>query len=127
MLVHKPVIKPYKDIQFKLVEEYIYGDIKIPAGYNTDGASIPRIFWSFYPPFKSEYFSACLIHDYLCSRAIHSKSYSEALIKYLEADRIFLEVLKELNVSKKTQFIFYNFVKYKHIINTKLKLYKLKD
>ena len=38
----------------------------VPAGYQTDGASVPAIFWSLYPPFTGKYRAAAVIHDYFC-------------------------------------------------------------
>jgi hypothetical protein len=38
----------------------------VPAGYETDGASVPTIFWSPYPPFTGKYRAAAVIHDYYC-------------------------------------------------------------
>src|SRR5262249_15022875 len=38
----------------------------VPAGYETDGASVPAIFWSLYPPFTGKYRAAAVIHDYYC-------------------------------------------------------------
>jgi hypothetical protein len=39
---------------------------KVPAGTKTDGASIPRILWTAFPPFTGKYRSAAVIHDYYC-------------------------------------------------------------
>lgn len=41
-----------------------YGVITVPAGFITDGASIPRLFWTALMPF-GPYFAAAIIHDYL--------------------------------------------------------------
>jgi hypothetical protein len=43
-----------------------YGIITVPAGFITDGASIPRLFWTALMPF-GPYFAAAIIHDYLYS------------------------------------------------------------
>lgn len=43
-----------------------HGVIEVPEGFVTDGASIPRIFWSILGPFGS-YLKAAVIHDYLYS------------------------------------------------------------
>lgn len=39
--------------------------IKIPKGFITDGATIPKIFWNILSPYGN-YFYAVLLHDYLC-------------------------------------------------------------
>jgi hypothetical protein len=38
----------------------------VPAGIETDGASIPRVLWIAYPPFTGKYRSAAVVHDYFC-------------------------------------------------------------
>ena len=40
--------------------------ITIPSGFVTDLASVPRAFWSFFPPF-GKYTTAAIIHDFLYS------------------------------------------------------------
>jgi hypothetical protein len=55
---------------FKLLSIFRYrsslGVITVPKGFITDGASIPRIFWSLLGPF-GPYFQAAIVHDYLYS------------------------------------------------------------
>jgi Protein of unknown function (DUF1353) len=38
----------------------------VPAGTETDGASVPRAFWVAYPPFTGKYRRAAVVHDYYC-------------------------------------------------------------
>ena len=62
------VVEPVSPDRFQLIEPLDvmaqYG-IYIPAGYITDGASVPRLFWMFFPPNKPEYLRAAVIHDYV--------------------------------------------------------------
>lgn len=37
----------------------------IPAGFVSDGASVPRALWRLYPPF-GKYLEAAVVHDYFC-------------------------------------------------------------
>lgn len=52
-----------------------------PENTETDGASIPKIFWSFGHPFEAPYRAAAVIHDYECKikerpwRAVHKMFY----------------------------------------------------
>jgi hypothetical protein len=62
-----------------------WGQITIPTGFLTDGASIPRIFWNILSPF-GDYFAAALVHDYLYSPANH-------WFTRAESDQIFLEAM----------------------------------
>jgi len=96
-------ISPLEGDRYILLESFKYKDITIPKGYKTNGANIPRIFWSIWPPNRSNYMPAVIVHDYLCD-----------MEEYKKADEYFLEILLYLNVSKITTFLFYNFVKYYH-------------
>jgi hypothetical protein len=60
--------------KFKLLNPIVYADSKytptsttqivVPAGFVTDLATIPRLFWSIMPP-DGEYAKAAIIHDFL--------------------------------------------------------------
>ena len=39
----------------------------VPAGFITDGASVPRIFWSICPPMSGSFGEAAVVHDFLYS------------------------------------------------------------
>lgn len=38
----------------------------VPAGAESDGASVPQAFWILYPPFTGQYRAAALVHDVYC-------------------------------------------------------------
>lgn len=59
-------------------------EITVPAGFESDGASIPRIFWSVASPWTGRYVKAAWLHDYL---------YKTGLVSKLVADVIFLEAM----------------------------------
>jgi hypothetical protein len=63
-------------------------EIKVPAGFPTDFASIPRVFWRVLPP-TGEYGKAAVVHDYLYSTQIGTREWS---------DKIFLEAMEVLGV-----------------------------
>jgi hypothetical protein len=67
--IKRPVLKPYSKDKFELVEDYRYGDVIVPKSYKTNGANVPRLFWSIFPPNSPEYLSAVVAHDYLCDQA----------------------------------------------------------
>lgn len=57
--------------KFKLYKDFVYYDSNglkwiAPAGYESNGASVPRLFWIFYPPLTGKYRSAAIIHDWYC-------------------------------------------------------------
>lgn len=66
------------------------GMIEVPAGTETDGASVPRVFWSIFDPF-GEYFGAAVIHDFL---------YSSGNLQFTraESDLIFKEAMFNVGV-----------------------------
>ncbi len=40
-------------------------DVCIPAGFTSDGASVPRFLWRLFPPF-GKYLEAAVVHDWFC-------------------------------------------------------------
>ena len=62
----------------------------VKAGFDFDGASIPKWLWSIYgSPLNGNYVVASLIHDGLYASQIVSKNLS---------DKIFLDIMKQSNV-----------------------------
>ena len=83
-------ISPLFGDKFLLLEDFTFGNITVPKGYITNGADIPRIFWSFIPPNKSDILPAVILHDYLCDKE-----------EYKTADRVFERALWFCKVDKK--------------------------
>jgi len=79
---------------FKLEDEFRYisprGTITVPKDFITDGASIPRLFWSIIGPF-GDYFAAAVVHDFLYS--LHNDTCNRK-----ESDLIFKEAMFNLGV-----------------------------
>ncbi|EAW6539825.1 TPA: DUF1353 domain-containing protein [Salmonella enterica subsp. enterica serovar Stanley] len=71
--------------------------IEVPAGFITDLATVPRIFWIMLPP-DGKYAKAAIIHDYLYDNALRTKK---------EADRIFLDGMTVLGVPRWKRMIMY--------------------
>ena len=93
---------------FRLTSPFRYlseiGEIEVPTGFLTDGASVPRIFWNIFSPFGN-YFPAALIHDYLYSKS------STWLITRAEVDEIFLDAMKDVGVGWITRRTIYRAVR----------------
>lgn len=64
--------------------------ISVPAGFHTDFASIPRLFWMFLPP-DGEYTQAAVLHDFMCETKRRSK---------FRTSQIFKEAMLVLGVKK---------------------------
>ena len=106
--VKRPVLKPYSKDRFELVEPYsvtvpIFKSelveeitVEVPKGYKTNGANIPRIFWSIFPPNSPEYLSAAVAHDYLCDAKL-----------YALADEALKHIMANLGVAKWKIYCFY--------------------
>ena len=79
------------------------GTITVPAGFATDGASIPRIFWNIFEPFGA-YFHAALIHDFCYSNL--DKAFTRR-----EADDLLNEGMRALGVNWFTRQAVYRSVR----------------
>ena len=71
--------------------------IKVPAGFVTDLASVPRVLWSILPP-HGRYAKAAIVHDYLYDYGIGTRK---------RADDIFLEGMEVLGVPKWRRYVMY--------------------
>ena len=91
-----PAIQPTSNNKFVLLEEYRYRAVKIPVGYETNGADIPRMFWWFIPPFKPKFLPAVLVHDFLIEKATNR-------IDICIANEYFEEILLTIENSFKTR------------------------
>lgn len=76
--------------------------VTVPAGYLTDGASVPRIAWSIIPPWGS-YGQAAVLHDLLCEYLTVIENGLPVPITRAEADAIFLEAMTVLKVPEETR------------------------
>jgi hypothetical protein len=95
---------------FALIKPFRYissiGTIHVPAGFLTDGASVPRVFWSIFDPF-GPYFHAALVHDFLYSRQ-SSERYD---LDRAEADEIFKEAMFNIGIGWATRETIYHAVR----------------
>ncbi|WP_106478024.1 DUF1353 domain-containing protein [Phytohalomonas tamaricis] len=53
--------------QYRLKNGMSLVGVDVPAGFITDGASVPRMFWWLFPS-VDRYFDAAAVHDYLLSQ-----------------------------------------------------------
>lgn len=71
--------------------------VYVPAGYLTDGASVPQIFWSLIPRWGL-YGQAAVVHDFLCEYLSITEDGLPKSITRAEADDILLEAMHVLEV-----------------------------
>lgn len=76
-----PVVEWIGPRRWLLHQPLTLGGFTVPAGFDTDGGSIPRILWWLFAP-TGIYFSATILHDYFYRTKIVSRS---------AADRVFRE------------------------------------
>ena len=69
----------------------------VPKGFTTDFASVPRFFWRLVPPW-GRYSPAAVVHDYLYRTGKASRK---------EADRVFLRLMKQLDVPCWKRWVMY--------------------
>lgn len=91
------VPKNSKDkVKYVLLDDLEFFGYTIPAGFCTDGATVPRLFWALLPPVH-EYFPSAILHDYLLYIGKTSK----------DTDRIFRDSMIEFGVNKYRAKIMY--------------------
>jgi hypothetical protein len=93
---------------WELTKPYRYKNKKIqvdiPEGFKSDGASIPKIFWSIIgSPWTGKYARAALIHDFCYWKQIFTRKIS---------DVIFLDAMEVLRVSLWRRRIMYYSVRF---------------
>jgi hypothetical protein len=75
----------------------------VPAGTETDGASIPRVLWVTHPPFTGKYRAAAVVHDYYCQ----TKSRD-----WKATHEVFYHAMRAAGVEDKTAKVMYAAVYY---------------
>lgn len=78
-------VKLLQPLRVKMADGAI---IEVPAGFETDFASVPRACWQLVPPW-GQYSPAAVVHDYL---------YNTGQMPRVESDNIFLDVMAALGV-----------------------------
>lgn len=80
--------------------------IYVPAGYLTDGTTVPRLFWALLPPW-GVYGQAAVVHDILCERLSVTVHGIDASITRAQADKAFKEAMISLNVPRWKRNVMY--------------------
>jgi hypothetical protein len=84
-LVTRQIGAQRKRLEYELVAAIDGALLTIPAGFESDGASVPRVLWALYPPFGELYEPATWLHDF-CYQ--HAESFDEAPMTRALADRL---------------------------------------
>ena len=79
---------------YTLLEDLHWGNITVPAGFESDGASVPRFFWrAVFPPGDSQALRAAIIHDWIY------REQPEGATR-VDADKLFYTILVADGVPK---------------------------
>lgn len=88
--------------EFDFVSETLERIVRVPVGFRTDFASIPRVFWSVLPP-TGAYGKAAVVHDDL----YRNPEMVTPRVSRLQADRTLGEGMIALSVPWLTRQIIY--------------------
>ena len=91
----------FRPFTFHIDSKHSSRMIKVPKGFITDFASIPKQFWSLIPPY-GKHTKAAVVHDYLYKN--HSTTRKEA-------DQIFLKAMEALGVNPIKRGLMFNAVR----------------
>lgn len=79
---------------FRLLEPLTYGGLTVPAGFESDGASVPRFFWRIvFPPGDARALLAAFLHDFIYRT--HPAGWTRK-----QADELFRKLLIEDGISR---------------------------
>ncbi|MCV6625854.1 MAG: DUF1353 domain-containing protein [Cellvibrionaceae bacterium] len=87
--------------RWRLLAPLVTPEYTIPAGFESDGASVPRPFWPIIPR-VGKYLTASIVHDWMYVNAIGTKR---------EADRLFKLNMQRAGVSRWRVWLMYLSVK----------------
>ena len=83
--------------------------VTIPAGYLTDGASVPRLFWNMIPPWGA-YGQAAVVHDLLCEYLSVVRNGVPTKITRAECDNVLNQAMQNLGVPTTQRLMIYGAV-----------------
>lgn len=115
---------------YRLVEPYVHEGndqtFVVPAGFKTDLATVPRIFWSLLPP-QGAYEAAAVLHDYLCVQLAWCRDHNERHpdtttpaippVNARDTDGLFRHVMKIWGVGPITRFVMWAGVRWGALAN----------
>jgi hypothetical protein len=86
-IINSPHLTPIGRQKFKLLQPFEFGEYVVPAGFDTDLDSVPRI-PVFYMVFKGRTRAAAVVHDYLYSTGHDRKAADVAFLQLMELERV---------------------------------------
>jgi hypothetical protein len=89
--------------------------VEVPAGFITDGASVPRIFWPLFPTW-GKYSRAAVIHDYLGDLLVNRRAPHPEGLTQRQIDGVFYEAMKVCDVVWPVRLIIFAIVRLTAIV-----------
>lgn len=92
--------------------------VTVPKAFLTDGASVPRAFWSIFPPW-GVYGQAAVVHDYLCieRRLTCDGNEKPKYLPFEEIDKLFYQAMKASGTSVWKRSVIYAAVRLYHLFS----------
>lgn len=112
-LVTRHISAGRKELECPLIYRGSNGTVyTVPAGFFSDGASVPRFLWALYPAFGEAYEPAAWLHDYLYAYAeLEFGTDSDDMISRAEADGLFAEAIDATGFRGSGRFVIFNSVR----------------
>ena len=88
---------------------YIISDtrhVSVPAGYLTDGASVPKVFWNIIPPW-GKYGQAAVVHDIICEYLTVVENGAPVRVSRAYCDSILNQAMEALGVPDYQRLMIY--------------------
>jgi len=90
--------------------------ITIPDGFDTDLASVPRLFWMLLPP-QGAYEKAAVLHDALCEALAGRQAMPDSPVSARDVDGLFRRVMRESGVGFFTRWAMFVGVRWGALAN----------
>jgi len=103
--------------EWRLEQPLTFRAVTVPAGFITDGASVPRPLWWFIPSWGS-YSRAAVVHDYLCLQLAQGTPHASAPTRKA-ADAIFYDAMVDCGVNTTVRFLMWAAVRIAAILTRK--------
>lgn len=96
---------------WRLDEPLAYKNVRVPAGFTSDGASVPRPLWWLLPSW-GRYSSAAIVHDYLCRMIDNPPDPLPMPVSTRrEADAVFYDAMVECGVNTTLRLLIWSSVR----------------
>lgn len=96
----------FERTRYRLIKPLELAGVVVPAGFVTDGASVPRPLWPLFPP-TGRYFAAAVVHDWLLSNGCGWRMANQCFRRALQQQGLPFWVVASMYWSVQT----YQFVK----------------